>query len=169
VNNSRSLKTSCRRSQTRPTCENHPAKMLGPLRLTDCSHSLPGSEKLPLAHLYRSRAWRRDKERSLFFFPVGGWQCGRQHCNHERRLRAEPAGRGCLGQPVERHGTRGYNVYRGLVSVGPYALLKAAPVPSANFGDGSVTAAQKSYYLVTRLQAVTSKTHIRTKAAFVIP
>jgi len=48
-------------------------------------------------------------------------------------------------------GVSSYNVYRGLVSGGPYALVTTSPIAATNFIDSGLASAETVYYVVTSI------------------
>lgn len=53
--------------------------------------------------------------------------------------------------PSSSDGVTGYNVYRSIVSGGPYNLITSSPVATTGFLDSTVFSAQTFYYVVTSL------------------
>jgi hypothetical protein len=63
----------------------------------------------------------------------------------------------------------GYNVYRGSVSGGPYAMLNATPNAALSFTDTSVTAGQTYYYVVTAVDASGNESIVSNEVSVIIP
>lgn len=55
--------------------------------------------------------------------------------------------------PSASDGISGYNVYRSLVSGGPYSPLTSSADPSTSYSDASVLSGQTYYYVVTALNS----------------
>jgi hypothetical protein len=66
-------------------------------------------------------------------------------------------------------GAVGYNVYRGTVSGGPYALLTGSPITITTFTDTSVQPGQSYYYAVTSLNSNGVESALSNQAAATIP
>jgi HYDIN/CFA65/VesB family protein len=66
-------------------------------------------------------------------------------------------------------GAVGYNVYRGTVSGGPYALLTGSPITITTFTDTNVQAGQSYYYAVTALNSNGVESALSNQAAATIP
>jgi hypothetical protein len=66
-------------------------------------------------------------------------------------------------------GAAGYNVYRGLISGGPYAILTASPVTTTSFIDTTVQPGQTYYYVVTSLSSTGTESAYSNQASVTIP
>jgi hypothetical protein len=63
----------------------------------------------------------------------------------------------------------GYNIYRGGVSGGPYALLNSTPNTSLSYTDGSVLSGQTYYYVVTAVDATGAESVVSNEVQVIIP
>jgi len=63
----------------------------------------------------------------------------------------------------------GYNVFRGLVSGGPYTQLNSALVPAVTYSDNDVEAAQTYYYVTTAVDNNNNSSVFSNEASAVIP
>lgn len=66
-------------------------------------------------------------------------------------------------------GVIGYNVYRGIVSGGPYSKINSAVAPSTTYTDNNVTAGQTYYYVTTAVSANGSESGYSNQVQAVIP
>lgn len=63
----------------------------------------------------------------------------------------------------------GFNIYRGLVSGGPYALVNQTPVASAQYLDTSITAGKTYYYVATAVDSSGNESDYSTESVTTIP
>lgn len=63
----------------------------------------------------------------------------------------------------------GYNVYSSSISGGPYNKLTASPVAATNYTDGSASAAQTYYYVVTALSSTNVESGYSAQVSAVVP
>jgi fibronectin type 3 domain-containing protein len=63
----------------------------------------------------------------------------------------------------------GYNIYRGTVSGGPYALLNSTPTSSLTYTDMAVTAGQTYYYVVTAVDSNGMESIVSNEVSATIP
>jgi len=63
----------------------------------------------------------------------------------------------------------GFNVYRGIVSGGPYTLVNLSPVTPEQYLDTSVTAGQTYYYVATAVDSWGNESDYSTESAVTIP
>jgi ASPM-SPD-2-Hydin domain-containing protein/BACON domain-containing protein len=63
----------------------------------------------------------------------------------------------------------GYNIYRGTVSGGPYAVLNASPNVGLTYTDMAVTAGQTYYYVVTAVDSSGNESVVSNQAAVTVP
>jgi fibronectin type 3 domain-containing protein len=63
----------------------------------------------------------------------------------------------------------GYNIYRGSVSGGPYALLNSAPNSSLSFTDSAVVSGQTYFYVVTAVDASGTESVVSNEVSAIIP
>jgi hypothetical protein len=63
----------------------------------------------------------------------------------------------------------GYNVYRGLISGGPYFLLTPVPVAATNYVDASVSSSQTFFYVVTSVDAWGDESAYSSEVSATIP
>jgi fibronectin type 3 domain-containing protein len=63
----------------------------------------------------------------------------------------------------------GYNVYRGVVSGGPYTKLNSSSVSGTTYFDTSVQAGQKYYYVVTAVNSNNHESGYSDQASAVVP
>ncbi len=66
-------------------------------------------------------------------------------------------------------GAVGYNVYRGGVSGGPYAMINTSLDPSASYTDTSVAAGTTYYYVVTAVDSSSNESGYSNQATAVVP
>jgi len=66
-------------------------------------------------------------------------------------------------------GVVGYNVYRGSVSGGPYALLNTTLAADTNYEDASVQAGETYYYVTTAVNSQHAESVYSNQAQAVIP
>ncbi len=66
-------------------------------------------------------------------------------------------------------GVNGYNVYRGPVSGGPYAMVSSSPVAATQYTDSTVQAAQTYYYVVTAVNSSNTESAYSNEVAAAIP
>jgi Abnormal spindle-like microcephaly-assoc'd, ASPM-SPD-2-Hydin/Viral BACON domain len=63
----------------------------------------------------------------------------------------------------------GYNIYRGSVSGGPYAVLNSTPNPGLTYTDASVVGGQTYYYVVTAVDGSGNESVVSNEVAVTIP
>jgi fibronectin type 3 domain-containing protein len=63
----------------------------------------------------------------------------------------------------------GYNIYRGSVSGGPYAVLNSTPNAGLTYTDMTVLAGQTYYYVVTAVDASGNESVVSNEVAVTIP
>jgi hypothetical protein len=63
----------------------------------------------------------------------------------------------------------GYNIYRGSVSGGPYALLNSTPSSSLMYTDMAVTAGQTYFYVVTAVDSSGNESVVSNEVSVTIP
>ena len=63
----------------------------------------------------------------------------------------------------------GYNVYRGTISGGPYALLNSTPDAALSYTDTAVTAGQTYYYVVTAVDSNGVESIVSNEVSATIP
>ena len=63
----------------------------------------------------------------------------------------------------------GYNIYRGSVSGGPYALLNSTPNAGVSYTDMAVTAGQTYYYVVTAVDASGNESIVSNEVSATVP
>ncbi len=63
----------------------------------------------------------------------------------------------------------GYNVYRGIVSGGPYTLMNAPLVILTNYTDNTVLSGQTYFYVVTAVDANNVESAYSTEVSAIIP
>ena len=63
----------------------------------------------------------------------------------------------------------GYNVYSSPISGGPYDKLTASPVTTTNYTDGSASAAQTYYYVVTAVSSTNVESGYSAQVSAVVP
>jgi centrosomal CEP192-like protein len=63
----------------------------------------------------------------------------------------------------------GYNVYSSQISGGPYSKLTASPVATTSYTDGSVTAAQTYYYVVTAVSSTSGESAYSPQVSATVP
>jgi len=66
-------------------------------------------------------------------------------------------------------GVVGYNVYRGSVSGGPYAILTTAPVLATSFTDTTVQSGHTYYYVATSVDSNGAQSNFSNLATITIP
>jgi hypothetical protein len=66
-------------------------------------------------------------------------------------------------------GVTGYDVYRGTVSSGPYALLTATPLASTSFTDTTTQAGETYYYVVTSVSSTNVQSSYSSVVSVVVP
>ena len=99
-----------------------------------------------------------DAENSLAVLELAGQGATAPHHSVELHWDAS-AGTGVIG----------YNVYRGIVSGGPYSKINAAVAPSTTYTDNNVTAGQTYYYVTTAVSANGSESGYSNQVQAVIP
>jgi cellulose 1,4-beta-cellobiosidase len=63
----------------------------------------------------------------------------------------------------------GFNVYRGIVSGGPYTLVNPSPVTPEQYLDTSVTVGQTYYYVATAVNSLGNESDYSAESAVTIP
>lgn len=63
----------------------------------------------------------------------------------------------------------GYNVYSSEVSGGPYSKLTTSPVGATSYTDGSVTASQTYYYVVTAVSSTSGESAYSPQVSATVP
>ena len=56
-------------------------------------------------------------------------------------------------------GIKGYNIYRGLASGGPYSKLNSAPVSTTSYADATVAAGRTYFYVTTAVASAGESRH----------
>jgi HYDIN/CFA65/VesB-like, Ig-like domain len=74
-----------------------------------------------------------------------------------------------LGWNASSSAVVGYNVYRGMQSGGPYAVLNGSPDASTSYTDSSVQPGQTYYYVVTAVDNAGAESVFSNQAQAVIP
>jgi hypothetical protein len=74
-----------------------------------------------------------------------------------------------LWNPSASNGVIGYNVYRGLVSGGPYNLVTPLMVTATAYLDAAVSSGQTYYYVVTSLESGDVESAFSSEAAAAVP
>ncbi len=74
-----------------------------------------------------------------------------------------------LWNPSASNGVIGYNVYRGLVSGGPYNLVTPLMVTATAYLDAAVSSGQTYYYVVTSLESGDVESSYSPEAAAAVP
>jgi hypothetical protein len=65
--------------------------------------------------------------------------------------------------------TIGYNIYRGVSSMGPYSKINSGPHPEATFTDTSVQDGQTYFYVTTALNKNEKESHHSNQVQVTIP
>jgi fibronectin type 3 domain-containing protein len=63
----------------------------------------------------------------------------------------------------------GYNVYRSTVSGGPYARITSGPRASLSYTDGTVSAGNSYFYVVTAVEGNGTESTYSNQAQALIP
>ncbi|HEX5481191.1 MAG TPA: choice-of-anchor D domain-containing protein [Terriglobia bacterium] len=71
--------------------------------------------------------------------------------------------------PSASSGIKGYNIYRGIISGGPYSRLDSSPVTVTNYTDSTVEAGETYYYVMTALDADGDESAHSNQASAVVP
>jgi hypothetical protein len=74
-----------------------------------------------------------------------------------------------LWNPSASNGVIGYNVYRGLVSGGPYNLITPGMVTATAYVDGAVNSGETYFYVVTSLASGGAESSYSSEAAAAVP
>ena len=63
----------------------------------------------------------------------------------------------------------GYNIYRGSVSGGPYALLNSTADSALSYADSSVVSGQTYFYVVTAVDSTGTESVVSNEVQVIIP
>jgi fibronectin type 3 domain-containing protein len=66
-------------------------------------------------------------------------------------------------------GVVGYNVYRGTISGGPYAILNSSLVTGTSYTDTTVQTGQTYYYVATAVDGNRNESSYSSQASAIIP
>lgn len=66
-------------------------------------------------------------------------------------------------------GIKGYNIYRGTISGGPYTRLDSSPVAGTSYTDATVEGGETYYYVTTAIDSEGAESANSNEAAAVIP
>jgi fibronectin type 3 domain-containing protein len=62
-----------------------------------------------------------------------------------------------------------YNIYRGTVSGGPYAMINSSPESTTSYNDSTVVSGHTYYYVATAVNSESQESGYSNQATAVIP